>query len=35
VRGWSGDYGAALLLSIVLEVIAAAIVIGRRVLPRA
>ena len=35
VRGWSGDYGAALLLSIVLEVIAAVIVIGRRVLPRA
>jgi MFS family permease len=37
VRGWSGDYGAALLLSIVLEVIAAVIVIviGSRVLPRA
>ena len=35
MRGWSGDYGAALLLSIVLEVIAAVIVIGSRVLPRA
>lgn len=30
VRGWSGDYGAALLLAITLEVVAAAIVIGWR-----
>ncbi|KJC52980.1 hypothetical protein UP09_01195 [Bradyrhizobium sp. LTSP885] len=29
VRGWSGDYGAALVLSIVLEIIAAAIVAVR------
>lgn len=29
VRGWSGDYGAALLLAITLEVIAAAVVVLR------
>jgi predicted MFS family arabinose efflux permease len=29
-RGWSGDYGVALLLAIVLEVTAAAIVVGWR-----
>jgi MFS family permease len=29
-HGWSGDYGLALLLAIVLEVTAAAIVVGRR-----
>jgi len=31
VRGWSGDYGAALALSIALEIVAAVIVILRGV----
>jgi MFS family permease len=34
IRGWRGDYGAALLLSIALEVIAAAIVLARAGNPR-
>jgi MFS family permease len=34
IRGWRGDYGAALLLTIALEVIAAAIVLARAGNPR-
>jgi cyanate permease len=34
IRGWRGDYGAALLLTITLEVIAAAIVLARAENPR-
>ena len=33
IRGWRGDYGAALLLTIALEVIAAAIVLARAANP--
>lgn len=34
IRSWRGDYGAALLLTITLEVIAAAIVLARAGSPR-